>query len=65
MEITKTQTEKTMELALKGRLDTNTAPELEAALGDLAGVDALVLDFSALEYISSAGLGYCSPRRKV
>ena len=56
MEITKTQTEKTMELALKGRLDTNTAPELEAALGDLAGVDALVLDFSALEYISSAGL---------
>jgi len=40
-----------------GRLDTTTAPELEAAvMGSLAGVEKLVLDFSELEYLSSAGL---------
>lgn len=44
-------------LALAGRLDTTTAPELEASLKEsLAGVEKLVLDFSALEYLSSAGL---------
>lgn len=44
-------------LAVEGRLDTITAPELEAALGEeLDGVEELVFDFSALEYISSAGL---------
>ena len=40
-----------------GRLDTTTAPELEGAvMGSLAGVEKLVLDFSELEYLSSAGL---------
>ena len=40
-----------------GRLDTTTAPELEAAvMGSLAGVEKLVLDFTELEYLSSAGL---------
>ena len=44
-------------LAVEGRLDTITAPELEAALReDLDGVEELIFDFSALEYISSAGL---------
>ena len=43
--------------ALEGRLDTTTAPELEKALkDDLGSIDALTLDFSNLEYISSAGL---------
>ena len=42
-------------LALSGRLDTNTSPELEAAL-ELDGVTEVVFDFSAVEYISSAGL---------
>ena len=42
---------------LEGRLDTVTAPELEAELqASLEGVTALTLDFEALEYISSAGL---------
>ena len=42
---------------LEGRLDTTTAPEFEATLNaSLLGVDDLVLDFSNLEYISSAGL---------
>ncbi|MBR4961697.1 MAG: STAS domain-containing protein [Clostridia bacterium] len=43
--------------AIAGRLDTTTAPELEASLKEsLDGVTRLVLDFAALEYLSSAGL---------
>ncbi len=42
---------------VEGRLDTNTAPELEAKLsGDMSGVEKLIFDFSDLTYISSAGL---------
>ena len=44
-------------IVLEGRLDTITAPELEAALNEsLDGVQALSFDFAKLEYISSAGL---------
>ena len=44
-------------LSLAGRLDTTTAPQLEAELKEsLAGVKYLVLDVKALEYLSSAGL---------
>ena len=44
-------------LSLEGRLDTVTAPELEAELKkSLDTVNALTLDFSKLEYFSSAGL---------
>ena len=44
-------------VALEGRLDTTTAPDLEKALRDsLNGVTNLTLDFARLEYISSAGL---------
>lgn len=44
-------------VALTGRLDTNTAPELEKELKEnMDGVSALVIDMAALEYISSAGL---------
>ena len=46
-----------MTVALTGRLDTTTAPDLERELKEsLDGVTALVIDMSALEYISSAGL---------
>ena len=42
---------------LGGRLDTTTAPELEGELKEgLDGVTDLIMDFSDLEYISSAGL---------
>ena len=45
------------ELILGGRLDTTTAPELEAALEDVfMEATALVMDLKGLEYISSAGL---------
>ena len=44
-------------IALKGRLDTLTAPQLEEELGTcLDGVEKLVFDFGELDYISSAGL---------
>ena len=57
MTITKNMNGTTLEIALEGRLDTMTAPELEAALNEsLNGAESLVLDFSKLEYISSAGL---------
>ena len=38
-----------------GRLDTNTAPDLEQALQKVTASE-VVLDCSALEYVSSAGL---------
>jgi anti-sigma B factor antagonist len=44
-------------IALEGRLDTTTSPELETVLNDsLDGVTALIFDFEKLDYISSAGL---------
>ena len=46
-----------LEIKLVGRLDTTTAPGLEAELKrSVNGVTKLVFDFSALEYLSSAGL---------
>ena len=57
MTITKKQNGTALEIALGGRLDTITAPELEAALNDsLNSAESLVLDFAGLEYVSSAGL---------
>ncbi|MBQ7587777.1 MAG: STAS domain-containing protein [Lachnospiraceae bacterium] len=44
-------------VAVEGRLDTTTAPQLEEEFkNSLEGVEDLVLDFSKLDYISSAGL---------
>ena len=57
MQINKTIDGDTLNIALEGRLDTMTAPELEAAVKDeLASVDSAVLDLAGLEYVSSAGL---------
>lgn len=44
-------------IALDGRLDTTSAPQLEAVLKEnLRGVTDLAMDFADLAYISSAGL---------
>ncbi|MDF3004422.1 MAG: btrV [Oscillospiraceae bacterium] len=44
-------------LTLTGRLDTTTAPQLEAEIKTtVGGITLLILDFEALEYLSSAGL---------
>lgn len=51
---------------LTGRLDTTTAPELEADLKrSLDGVSRLILDFSGLEYLSSSGLRVLLAAQKV
>lgn len=57
MKIEKNLNEKNLVVALEGRLDTTTAPQLEEELKTgLEGVTDLVIDLSKLEYISSAGL---------
>ncbi len=57
MKINKTTEEGKLTLALEGRLDTITAGELEAVLKDtIEGVSELILDFTSLDYVSSAGL---------
>ncbi len=57
MTVTKTQNGSAVKLALEGRLDTTTAPQLEAELKEaLPGTEALEFDFAELQYISSAGL---------
>ena len=57
MTINKTQNGAQLLVAVDGRLDTATAPELEKELkSSLDGVTELTLDMTALEYISSAGL---------
>ena len=44
-------------LIVSGRLDTQTAPELENELDSvLSGLKELTFDFANLEYVSSAGL---------
>ena len=53
-------------VAIAGRLDTTTAPLLEAELKQsIAGVEKLSLDFSALEYLSSAGLRVLLSTQKI
>ena len=45
-----------MILKISGRLDTQTAPELEKTMEDMEDCKELILDMAELEYISSAGL---------
>ncbi|MDE6730899.1 MAG: STAS domain-containing protein, partial [Oscillospiraceae bacterium] len=57
---------KTLNIALEGRLDTTTAPQLEAELKQsIADSTELILDFAKLEYLSSAGLRVLLAAQKV
>lgn len=57
MEIVKNKDGNVLTIAIEGRLDTTTAPVLENEIKtSLEGVENLTVDFSKLEYISSAGL---------
>lgn len=57
MIITKTQHNGILTIALDGRMDITTAPDLEREIKDLdGGVTELIMDFEKLIYISSAGL---------
>ena len=57
MKIIKNQNGGSLTIALEGRLDTTTAPELEQEIKlSLDGVTELIMDLAKLDYISSAGL---------
>lgn len=57
MEIIKELEGTILSVSLVGRLDTNTAPELESEMNEsLEGVTELNLNFRKLDYVSSAGL---------
>ena len=57
MNIVKNYNKKELTLAIEGRIDTITSQELDEEINEeLANFDSLIMDFSDLEYISSAGL---------
>lgn len=58
--------EKSLTVELEGRMDTTTAPQLDAELKQNIGdCTLLVLDFARLQYISSAGLRVLLAAQKV
>ncbi len=66
MNIVKTQEAEKLTIALEGRLDTVTAPQLEGELRSAVdGVSELVFDLAALDYVSSAGLRVLLAAQKV
>ncbi|MBR6487066.1 MAG: STAS domain-containing protein [Lachnospiraceae bacterium] len=66
MNINKEKNGTTLNIALEGRLDTTTAPELDNDLKtSLEGTEELVFDLAALDYISSAGLRVLLSAQKV
>ena len=66
LNIEKNINETELTIALTGRLDTTTAPELEKELkASLDGVTALIIDMAALEYSSSAGLRVLLSTQKI
>lgn len=57
MEIYSERIDSTLCLSLVGRLDTSTAPQLDAEIrNSIDGVKKLELDFAGVDYVSSAGL---------
>ncbi len=57
MQINQNQAAEKLTLTIVGRIDTTTAPSLEAVINSMDdGVKDLVLDMKDVEYISSAGL---------
>jgi len=58
MEINTRKKDNVLVISLKGRLDAVTAPDFDKKLESLLseGENALIINFSELEYISSAGL---------
>lgn len=66
MTIKKIQDADKLTIALEGRLDTTTSPQLEAELRtSVNGISGLTFDFEKLDYISSAGLRVLLAAQKV
>ena len=57
MDVTKVMKGTELVVAVEGRIDTTTAPELESELKEsCVEAESLLLDFAKVDYISSAGL---------
>jgi anti-sigma B factor antagonist len=56
MTVNKEQNGSTLTVFIEGKLDAISAPQLEAELGDLEGVEELIFDLKDMPYTSSAGL---------
>lgn len=57
MTITKTKEGTALTVALEGRMDANSAPQLEEALkAEMETITDLTIDLEKLQYTSSAGL---------
>jgi anti-sigma B factor antagonist len=57
MKVNKSKNGNTLQVSVEGRVDTATAPRFDAEVKSaLSGITELVIDFSELDYISSAGL---------
>ena len=57
MEVKFNKQSSSLTVVISGNIDTVTAPELDSQLQEnLSGIKDLVLDFAAVDYISSAGL---------
>ncbi len=57
MNIKKKKDGSALSVIISGRIDTSTTPEADAAINEsLDGAESLILDFTDVEYISSAGL---------
>lgn len=66
MKIDKAKENDRLTIALEGRLDTLSAPQLDAELQDAyEGIKLLVFDFEKLAYISSAGLRILLAAQKI
>lgn len=66
LNIDKTQNGSELLIAVDGRIDTNTAPQLETEIkNQLEGINTLVFDLEKLQYISSAGLRVLLSTQKV
>ena len=66
MTITKNQEADKLTVALEGRLDTTTSPQLEGELRSAVnGITELTFDLEKLDYISSAGLRVLLAAQKV
>ena len=66
MNVIKESSGSRLTLRIQGRLDTTTAPQLEAELKEsMDGITELNLDFEKLEYLSSAGLRVLLAAQKV
>lgn len=57
MDLIKEYNEKELTITVKDKIDTTTAPDFENEIMDeMDNFDSLIIDFTDLKYISSAGL---------